>query len=619
MSLRFVLKSVCVFALTLPMSGCQSLNDLILQPTESERLDREIELERKRQELERLKNQGQPSAAPTPTPAPSNKPLNIGNQSPQISVLDAVLATTSKNNDTVRIVVKASDADGDPLEYTWSSVYNGLSATKGEQVVWFPGDQALAGKTNIVTVTVIDKKGGTSTASLNIFVQNDGTLLVREDTAAKPVLNGLLATRTDDGRILLRAAATDPSGGLLRYRWESSAGQLTTPNAASSIWQASGSESGEITIRLIVSNAAGLQSEGSFKFARAANGNLSGGFTGTDINLPTTGAILPGNPQAGSSNIQITGSLLVLQAGEVFRYDPRSRSKQQLLSLKSLNSASAQVPRAKLFYQTPASKAHLVVDKPATALGQDSQVVHYELDITTGETREVEALSYSSQTQLSVTLNDLVWLVQPDSSVTTYFLDQGQIKGLFTLTARFQPATLRVGSFKAENLGPALPADIRVKSVSPQGKLLAQRDNNLLLIDPSSGSEQVLLNLATQALTSAHSFSWNHKGDKLAFLTRDAANGGQSGGSRIYTLDLKGQLKQILNNELQQDRLALSWSLDDLYLGFSEYAYVYIQSPTDRRTRNGEYHLVAIDNPTQRSSTKLSFPELGDSQAVWVP
>ncbi|MEZ0367995.1 MAG: hypothetical protein ACAI44_02785, partial [Candidatus Sericytochromatia bacterium] len=254
---RSVRLGLTVWMCFLVLAGCKALDELILPQSEAEKIEAQIALERKKQELERLRRAGQPTPAPTAS-SPSGA---VVNQSPQIQILDAVLATTTKNNDTVKIIVKASDADGDAVEYNWSSVYNGLSSTKGEQVVWFPGDQKLAGKTNIITVSVTDKKGGTSTASLNIFVQNDGTLLVREDTAHKPVLSSLLATRTDDGRVLLRATASDPSGGLLKYSWSSTAGQLASPESAATIWQP-GTASGEVQISLVVSNTAGLQTAG---------------------------------------------------------------------------------------------------------------------------------------------------------------------------------------------------------------------------------------------------------------------------------------------------------------------------------------------------------------------
>ena len=610
---KLLAAGLCLYTLT----GCQALDDLILPPSEAEKLDRQIELERKKQELERLKQAGQPTPAPTArsTPTPSSGPVNAP---PQIQVLDAVLATTARNNDTVRLIVKASDADGDSLEYNWSSVYNGLSSTKGDSVVWFPGNQDLKGKTNIITVSVTDKKGGSSTASLNIFVQNDGTLLVREDTAAKPVLASLIATRTDDGRILLRASATDPAGGLLKYQWSSSAGQLTTPEAASTIWQAGGNESGEIALGLKVTNSAGLQSEGSFKFSRAADGSLSGGFTGTDVSLPTSGAILPGNTQ-GDAAIQLVGQLLVRQDDAIFRFDPRTRTKTQLVNLRTLAPQPGASIVARLLYAPPAAEADLLVNVPAATLMAQNQTVHYALNLTTGATRQVETLSYQTRQPMPVTLGGLALTLEPALSNTHYFLSQGQVKGIFSLYAPGK-STASVGSFDGQNLGVELPAGIRVEAVSHQGRILASRNQDeLVLLDAATGSEQSLAKFPNQGLAQASSFVWNHKGDKIAFLSQGYAAGGQSGGSTVYTVDLSGQVKQQLDAAKQQDRRDLSWSLDDLYLGFAEYPYVYLQSPSDRRPRAGEYYLIELDKSGNRVSTHLATSDGYESKVDWIP
>lgn len=610
---RLLAAGLCLYTL----SGCQALNDLILPPSEEEKLDRQIELERKKQELDKLKQAGQPTPAPTarPTPTPTAGPVN---SPPQIKVLDSVLATTVKNNDTVRLIVKASDADGDSLEYNWSSVYNGLSSTKGDSVVWFPGDQNLKGRTNIITVSVTDKKGGNSTASLNIFVQNDGSLLVREDTAAKPVLSSLIATRTDDGRVLLRASATDPAGGLLKYAWSASAGQLTTPEAASTIWQASGA-SGEITLGLKVTNSAGLQSEGSFRFSRAADGSLSGGFTGTDVTLPATGPLLTGNTPGNIQDnpIQVVGQLLVRQDDTLFRFDPRTRTKTQVINLTTL--AGSANYRAQLLYASPAAKAELLLDKSASALGQPSQLIHYALDLSSGNAQPSETLSYDTAKPFPVSVDGLNLSAQPGLATSSnYFLSQGQLKGVFSLYAQGLPTSLRVGDFDVTHLGQPLPAGIRIEAISNQGKILASRNQTeLVLIDAATGSEQPLIKLT--GLGQPLGYVWNHKGDKIAFATQGSAAGGQSGGSQIYTLDINGQLKQQLTSDLQQDRRDLAWSLDDLYLGFSEYPYVYIQSPSDRRPRAGEYFLIEVDKPANRVSTHLATTENSNSWVVWTP
>lgn len=614
MRLRTFVRSWCLLSLCLPLSACQALDELLLPPSESERLDREIEIARKKQELERLKQQAQPSSTPAPTPAPTATPLFAGNHAPQIQVLDALLATTVRNNDTVRLVVKASDADGDPLEYSWSSVYTGLSATKGEQVVWYPAGQNLAGKTNSVTVTVIDKKGGSSTASLNIFVQADGTLLVREDTAAKPVLTSLIATRSDDGRILMRAAASDPGGGALRYRWTATAGQLTTPDAASTIWQAAGPEAGPIRIDLTVSTAAGLQTNGSFSFSRTADGSLSGGFSGTDVSLPGTGGLLPAQPDQAS--VAVVGRLLVRQDDAVFVYDPHSRTRSGLIKLGSLAPA-AQSRDFALLYQAPDTQAHLLVNQADPALFGGQKLTHYALDLAGGTPGEVESLAYGPQ-PLSVTLAEGPFALQPGIGSVTYYLSGGQLRGVYRLTAPGQ-TQLRTGSFMATDFGPVLPSNLRIEAISAQGRMLASRNGTDLVLLNADGSETALAQLGNEGIRQPGGYVWNHKGDRIAFVSQESAAGGQSGGGKIYTLDLDGRLALLVDNPLQQDRGSLAFSLDDLFLSYAEYPYVYLQSPSDRRTRTGSYRLAELAHPERVSDLKLEVYDAGGQSLEWMP
>ncbi|MEZ0371119.1 MAG: hypothetical protein ACAI44_18645 [Candidatus Sericytochromatia bacterium] len=595
-SLKFALSAWMCFSV---LTGCKALDELILPLSESEKLEREIELERKKQELERLRRAGQPT--PTPTAAtPSGAPAVV-NQSPQIQILDAVLATTVKNNDTVRIVVKASDADGDAVEYNWSSVYNGLSSTKGEQVVWFPGDQKLACKTNIITVSVTDKKGGTSTASLNIFVQNDGTLLVREDTAHKPVLSSLLATRTDDGRVLLRATASDPAGGLLKYSWSSTAGQLASPESASTIWQPA-SASGQVQISLVVSNAAGLQTAGSFAFERQADGSLIGGFTGTDVTLPGGSTTLPGGSL--DSDLQVVGDLLVLAGEELVRINPRTRTRSTLLKMADLPKTAGittQKPERLLFDGKQATLVAMEFRQVPNAL-----LTLFSIDPVSGKATRGQSLIEKSL------INEKVL----SFFYSLYFPFHGQTAGFFTLSRETW-----LMDFDG-NLQTQLPAGLKPLAVSPAGKVLVQTTAGKLgLYEPDTGNQSELFDPASVGLpvNGFGQFVWNHKGDRVAFTLTSGAPGGQAGGDNVYTLDMKGKLETIKNNAKQTDLRDLAFSLDDLYVSFVEYPYVYLQSPSDRRSRIGYLNLIALDRPDQPIVTKLDFYESNLNQMVWVP
>ncbi|HEY9842640.1 MAG TPA: hypothetical protein V6D23_19405 [Candidatus Obscuribacterales bacterium] len=547
------------------LCSCEALNGL--KPlSESDRLDQEISLERKRQELDALRRQGQPSPVPAATTSQSStSPISTpaaSNQGPQIQVLDAVLATTVKNDDTVKIIVKATDADGDLVEYNWSSVYAGLSSTKGEQVVWFPGDQELAGKTNIITVNVTDKKGGTSTASLNIFVQNDGTLLVREDTAHKPVLNSLLATRTTDNRLVMRASASDPAGGVLRYSWSASAGKLSTPSTASTIWEA-GSETGEISLQLSVRNDAGLETIGSFSFRRQADGSLSGGFTGTDISLsplPNTGPI---GSDAGT--FQLLGRLLVCTDEELSRFDPLTRTRQSILKLADLpNPAGTRLQLRQLLTAADGSKAWLVFEQGLLTAAQLQNVV-FEVDLAKGEARQVA-------TMVQHALVDGMTL---GAQGARYLLAKGGLQAIFDLYG--PPEAGRwLGAPDGSSRQTRISADFDLLDMSASGKWVARRQRSdsdqLLVYDPQQGSESPLLDLRASLGQGAFAGGvWNHKGDSVAFALA-GYNGFGSSSYSVYSLNLAGQVKKLQSVQPSGGISDLAWSPDDLAVSFMSYA-----------------------------------------------
>ena len=304
-------------------------------------LDDQIALERKKQELERLKAQNQPSPSPTPTAAPDDPAPFAGNQPPRLTRLEARLTTSVKPNDTVEVVAAASDPDGDPIEYSWSSVYDGLSATRGEKVVWFPKGQQLAGRTNLITLQVNDKKGGTSTGTLNVYVQSDGTLLVRENLAAQPILLSLEISRPEVGQLRFKAMAVDPAGGTVRYKWSASQGLLGSNSTDTTTWSAAGSETGEVKIQLVMSNGDGTaQNQLEYRFVRNADGSLSGDFRTIRGAAPIAAPSSDTPGTAGGQRIQGTayglrGSDLVsisLATGQQLRLASAPGGANQMLS-----------------------------------------------------------------------------------------------------------------------------------------------------------------------------------------------------------------------------------------------------------------------------------------------
>lgn len=67
--------------------------------------------------------------------------------------------------------------DGSALDYTWSSTKGYLSATKGQMVSWTPqkADGSLEIGIATIQVLVTNAKGGSSQASVNIQIAQDGS------------------------------------------------------------------------------------------------------------------------------------------------------------------------------------------------------------------------------------------------------------------------------------------------------------------------------------------------------------------------------------------------------------------------------------------------------------
>ena len=96
-------------------------------------------------------------AAPAPPP----------NRSPQFNVGIQANPGVVEPSQTSNVTAPATDADGDPITYTWSTTCGTFSTTNGQNSVWtapaVPGDCLL-------TVTARDNRGGVATSSITIPV-----------------------------------------------------------------------------------------------------------------------------------------------------------------------------------------------------------------------------------------------------------------------------------------------------------------------------------------------------------------------------------------------------------------------------------------------------------------
>jgi hypothetical protein len=365
------------------------------------------------------------------------------------------------------------------------------------------------GQTNVITVSVSDKRGGSSTASLNIYSRPDGTLLVREDLANKPIITALQATRTRDGRVFLRASARDPGGSLLRYNWSASAGSLSVNGAATTLW--SGPEQvGSVMIRLSVSNAAGLQSDETLRFERQADGALLGNFSGADLIVGVDGALLP------EPALKINTPLLFVRNDQLWRYQTQTRELKQLFSLAELTPpvGVAQQQLNRLLRDPEGQQVHLIYVQNFSS--NQRQLGWISVDLATGEARQVDT---ARKTTLPGELT-----FYPDEN-QLLFVRQGKRYAISSLQG--PDGGYWLTDFAVSRLYRKLPENFAPIAVSPQGVVLGSdttQSDQLQAWD--SETEQLTDVLKPSALNfnpsafNQHQLAWDPSGRQFALLSQ---------------------------------------------------------------------------------------------------
>jgi hypothetical protein len=122
------------------------------------------------------------------------------------------------SSDPVAVHVNATDADNDPLTYSYTATGGTVDGT-GADVRWSPSGLAIGNYT--VNASVSDGKGGTATCSTDIAVAKRPNRPPVISCAAErsPIIAG--------ERVAIRSTASDPDGDPLTYSYSSTGGQVT--------------------------------------------------------------------------------------------------------------------------------------------------------------------------------------------------------------------------------------------------------------------------------------------------------------------------------------------------------------------------------------------------------
>ena len=145
----------------------------------------------------------------------------------------------------VVLTATGSDADGDPLTYSWSAPRGSFAGAADESTARWraPGEPGRVA----VRVEVSDGRGGMASAVVSVEVNAVPTVSASCDPCV--IQPG--------GEVILTATGSDPDGDPLTYSWSAPRGSLIgAADAAAARWRAPG-ETGRVTLRVEVSDGRG--------------------------------------------------------------------------------------------------------------------------------------------------------------------------------------------------------------------------------------------------------------------------------------------------------------------------------------------------------------------------
>ncbi len=148
-------------------------------------------------------------------------------------VVDAGPDVTVDENGTIQLTCSATDPDGDALTYYWT-VENGRGVLGDPHVLHTtytaPEVNSCDGEDVVLTLTVVDSCGATSTDSLTVHVRNVN--------APPTVQLGPAFSMPEGSSKRLAAVASDPECQTLTYYWFASAGSFDDPFSPNPVYTA---------------------------------------------------------------------------------------------------------------------------------------------------------------------------------------------------------------------------------------------------------------------------------------------------------------------------------------------------------------------------------------------
>ena len=166
------------------------------------------------------------------------------------------------------LAVTASDVDSDALTYAWTSTCAGgtfANPTAASTRFTLPAGATAASCD--FTVAVSDGRGGSTTGQTNLPVGAPMSIEAPIITGSVQSVAAVLA----GGSVNFSVTATDPQGGALSFLWLASAGAISNQvdgvGASQIVWTAPTTQNANLTVSVIVTDAAGASTQLDFAVA----------------------------------------------------------------------------------------------------------------------------------------------------------------------------------------------------------------------------------------------------------------------------------------------------------------------------------------------------------------
>ncbi len=168
-----------------------------------------------------------------------------GNHPPRIKSLSPD-STRIVHGTSITIYCAASDRDGDPLTYGWTSSRGAIAGSGSAVTYTAPDTPGIC----VVTCTVSDGRGGVTASG--------DTIAVVAAVSRPPVIQKMTAAprKVDlSGTSTISCAVSNPDSSVLTYAWSASAGSITG-SGTSVTWRAPGTAANDV-VRLSVDDGKG--------------------------------------------------------------------------------------------------------------------------------------------------------------------------------------------------------------------------------------------------------------------------------------------------------------------------------------------------------------------------